>query len=539
MKGLHLLFQLKYKQYTMKKNNHSYIGSITTLIILLVCLAGMSAAQNQADRTRHYLPKTDRQYRYTSGYIEDNPVPEYNWASDKAYEEFQDMKFGIRIHWGLYSIIRQEKESWPMLKMPNNKKQAYSDMYKNWNPVGFNADEWMELFAESGMKMFAFTTKHHEGFSMFDTKTRVKKRVNWAAPGGPATEDCDLAYSIMETPFKRDIVKELCDAARKKDIKIDLYYSHPDWYDADFRPYVWHPLQVPSSGKLAVRNNPPEPEGAIESHYGSNGPVIMPDPTPEEVDRMVKRHREQLTELLTNYGKIDMVCLDMWLGPSVWPQLRETMLQLRKIQPDVMFRARGIGNYGDYYTPEGFVPGSKENTQVPWFVIYPLGRTFSYETDPEQHKGAKWIIQNLIDCAAKGGNFMVGVGPDENGKFHPTATAQLKQAGKWLKTNGEAIYGTRAREAESWKEGDSIRFTRTKDAQTIYAHCLEWPGEKLVLKSVKAKKGSKILLLGNDTPLKWEYKPDQGLIIFVPQILKGRIPEAERLAYTFKIESGS
>jgi alpha-L-fucosidase len=332
------------------------------------------------------------------------------------------------------------------------------------------------------------------------------------------------------------VVKELCDAAHKKDIKIDLYFSHPDWYDADFRPYVWHPLQVPSSATLAVRNNPPEPEGAIESHFGSNRPVIMPDPTPEETDRMIRRHREQLKELLTNYGKIDMLCLDMWLGPSVWPQLRETLLQLRKIQPDVMFRARGIGNYGDYYTPEGFVPGDKENTRVPWFVIYPLGKTFSYESDPKAHKGARWIIRNLIDCAAKGGNFMVGVGPDENGKFHPTAVEQLRQAGQWLKINGKAIYGTRAREGELWKEGDSIRFTRSKDQKNIWVHCFGWPGDQLVLKTVEPSQNADISLVGTNTPLNWKYDPALGLIITTPRDLLDKIPEAGRLAFTFQIE---
>ena len=518
----------------MEKNRNS--GAVAIFLILMAIFATGANAQTTNNRN-HNLPKTDRQYRYTSGYVEDEPVAGYHWASEKAYEDFQDMKFGVRIHWGLYSVIRQEKESWPMLKLTNEKKQAYFDNYKTWNPTGFNANDWMDLFAESGMKMFAFTTKHHEGFSMFDTKTRVKKRVNWMAPGGPVIEDCDLAFSIMETPFKRDIVKELCDAAHKRDIKIDLYFSHPDWYDADFRPYVWHPLQVPSSEKLAVRNNPLEPEGAMESHFGSNGPVMMPDPTPAEVDRMIKRHREQLKELLTNYGKIDMLCLDMWLGPSVWPQLRETMLQLRKIQHDVMFRARGIGNYGDYYTPEGFVPGSKENTQVPWFVIYPLGRTFSYESEPKEHKGAKWIIQNLIDCAAKGGNFMVGVGPDENGKFHPTAVQQLKQAGQWLKINGKAIYATRARDGGSWKEGDSIRFTRSKDAKTIFAHAYNWPGDQLVLKTVKPKSNSKIVLMATDTPLIWKYDAIKGLIINIPKNLIDKIPQDERLAFTFQIET--
>ena len=498
-------------------------------------------AQDNPDpphRSKHYLPKTDSHYREVSGYIEDDPVPEYTWASEKAYEAFRDMKFGVRIHWGLYSIMIERAGFWPVLKYPHQEKQAYFDMYKTWNPVGFNAEEWMELFAESGMKMFAFTTKHHEGFSMFDTKTRVKKRVNWIAPNGPVIEDCDLAYSIMETPFNRDVVKELCDAAHKRGIKIDLYFSHPDWYDADFRPYVWHPLQVPSSATLAVRGKEltPEVQDGRDIRFGSAGPLIVSDPTPEEVDRMVKRHRTQLTELLSNYGKIDMLCFDMWLGPSVWPQLRETLLQLRKIQPDIMFRARGIGNYGDYYTPEGFVPGGKENTDVPWFVIYPLGSSFSYEPDPEKHKGAQWIIHTLIDCAAKGGNFMVGIGPNGNGEFHATAIEQLKQAGKWLHTNGEAIYGTRACEDDLWKEGGRVRFTRTKDNKIIYAHCYEWPGEELVLRTVKAKPNTKVYLLGNELPLKWKYDATQGLIISTPERLKNSIPENERLAFTFRIE---
>jgi alpha-L-fucosidase len=502
----------------------------------LFIIGSANAQRPDSIMKKHLLPKTDRQYSHTSGYIEDEPVQEYTWASDKAYEDFNDMKYGVRIHWGLYSVIRQEKESWPLLKKTNAEKQAYFDMYKTWNPTGFNADEWMNLFSESGMKMFAFTTKHHEGFSMFDTKTRVKRRVNYLAPGGPKIEECDLAYSIMEGPFKRDIVKELTDAAHKKDIKVDLYYSNPDWYDADFRPYVWHPLQTPSANKLAVRGKDLQPEGAVESHFGKNGPIMAPDPTPEEVNRMVTRHREQLKELLTNYGKVDMVCLDMWFGPSVWPQIRQTMLELRKIQPDVMFRARGIGNYGDYYTPEGFVPGDKENTKVPWFVIYPLGRTFSYESEAKEHKGAKWIVENVIDCAAKGGNFMVGVGPDENGKFHPTASEQMRQAGKWLKVNGEGIYATRAREGELWKEGDFIRYTRSKDNKTVYAHSYKWPEGKLVLNTVKPKPGSKIYMIGNKLPLAWTINAKKQLEITVPQSLLKSVEKDQQLAYSFKIE---
>lgn len=495
-------------------------------------------------RYSHRLPKTDQNYKRSKNYIEDDPIPEYSWASDEAYEAFQDMKYGVRIHWGLYSILEMGGESWPFLgnrepAFDFQKRQEYQELYKTWNPKGFDANEWMEFFKESGMKMFAFTTKHHEGFSMYDTKTRVKRRPNWTAPGGPKIEECDTTYSIMDTPFKRDVVKELCDAARKHDIKIDLYYSHSDWYDADFRPYGYHPLQIPSSEEWCKAKADDEEFTEFERAKERQKAflTIVPNPTPEEEEAMIARHRAQLKELLTNYGKVDMVCLDIWLGPRVWPQLRQTLLELRKIQPNVMFRARGIGNYGDYYTPEGFVPGNKENSDSPWFVIYPLAGSFSYDPSSKKYKGAKWMVKNLIDSASKGGNFMVGIGPDGNGKFSPTAIKQLKEVGAWLKKNGEGIYATRAREGEHWKEGDNIRFTRSKDQKTIYVHCLDWPGDKLILKTVQPKAGSTITCLGNQKAVTWDYNAStKELTIHTSAKIKAGIPKKEQIAYSFAVQ---
>lgn len=493
--------------------------------------------QPKVSKYSHRLPKNDFHYNATAGYVEEVPVAKYSWASDKVYEEFLDMKFGIRLHWGLYSINAEQGESWPLLKMSLADRQAYQEMYKTWNPVGFDAESWVDLFADSGAKMFSFTTKHHDGFSMFDTKARVRNRVNWVASGGPVRENCDLAYSIMETPFRRDVVKELCDAAHKKNMKIDLYFSHPDWYDSDFRPYNFHPLQVPDAAKLAVLGKDRNPEmEQPEKRFGRSGLVIMPNPTPKETDRMMKRHRAQLEELVTRYGKIDMICLDQWLGPAVWPKLRETLLHIRKIQPDIMFRARGIGNYGDYYTPEGFVPGSKENSDTPWFAINPLGGSFSYDPNSQGYKGSKWIVNNLIESVAKGGNFMAGIGPDKNGEFHPKAIQQLRETGAWLKINGEGIYATRPREGEYWKEGDKIRFTRAKDNRTVYAFSFDWPGSQFILQSVKPRAGAKIYLMGFSKPLEWNYDGSRGLVIELP--VESKIETAEgQLPYGFRIEA--
>ena len=485
----------------------------------------------------HKLPHTDHHYKRTCGYVEEVPVPEYNWAPDSVYEDFQDIKFGIRLHWGLYSIYRLNGESWPYLKMTPAEKQTYQEVYKSWYPAGFDADEWVNFFRDSGAKMFSFTTKHHDGFSMFDTKARVKKRVNWLASGGPAIEDCDLAYSIMETPFKRDIVKELTEAAHKTGIKVDLYFSHPDWYDSDFRPYNYHPLQVPDSATIAVVGCDKTPEIEDQKKYfEKSGVVIKPNPSAEEIKRMMERHRAQLEEIVTNYGKIDMMCLDQWLGPDVWPQLRDTILHIRKLRPDIMLRARGIGNYGDYYTPEGFVPGSKENSDTPWFVIDALGSSFSYEADEAKHKGTSWIIHHLVDAVSKGGNFMAGIGPDGNGKFHPTAIKQLKETGLWLKHNGEGIYATRARNADLWKEGNNIRFTRSKDNKVIYAFAFEWPGEQLVLTTVKPPKKARINFLGSDQALEWRYDSAKGLVISIPASMKERFAGPLGLCYGLKIQ---
>lgn len=482
------------------------------------------AEKTAEDRARNInLPVGDYHFKAVANYVEKEPDPDYLHASAEAHERFRDIKFAVRIHWGIYSILRMNGESWGFLDLSKEEKQRYNELYKEFDPTGFDAYEWMDLFVRAGVQAMAFTTKHHEGFSMYDTAARVRRRVNYLDPENPV-EACDLAYSIMETPFGRDITKELCDAARARGIKVDLYYSHPDWYDADFRPYNSHPLATPD-----YRDNT-SAYGGVRFDPRS---IVCPERTPEETRRMIARHREQLRELLTRYGKVDMLCLDQWLGADVWEETKRTIKMVRRLQPDVMIRCRGIGNYGDFYTPEGFVPGDRENTNMPWMVIYPLGASFSYDENGGNYKGAGWIIENLADAVAKGGSFMVGIGPDGNGEFHPEAVAQLEEAGRWLAVNGEGIYGTKAREV--WREND-IRLTQSKDGSRVYAFVGDLSLPQITLSSVSPRKGSRVRMLGYAEPLSW-VRDGEGVRIDIPtELREGRnLPCAHLWTLVFEL----
>ncbi len=461
---------------------------------------------------------------------------DYCHAGRAALERFYDWKFGIRIHWGLYAITGNGPESWPLRsldKTHESRGQAqptfraqYEELYKWWNPSRFDANEWCDLFVRAGLKFFSFTTKHHDGFSLFDTQTRVRKRrVHIGAEVGKIA-DCNLAYSIMETPCGRDLTGELVAAGRQRDLGLGLYFSHIDWFDSDFRIDEWNYQRDTAYTREA------DPQGFA---------------------RMIARHRQQLRELCTNYGPIDLLSLDMWFpdnGKSlgIWGDLVETVKQIRKLQPNLMIRHRGIGPYGDYLTPERYVPGTggaaadgcdaKGRADAkPWKVIFPGSRHFSHVW-ADEYKPASWIIHTLLDVAAKGGVFQVGYGPGPDGQWDQQIVSRLEEVGRWLTVNGEAVYATRPYRVAA--EGENVRYTQSKDGRTVYASLLARPEppylpRALRLAEVKVRPGSEIKILGLDHSFR--YTQDvAGLTIELPEWLNelGRAPAGP--AWCFKLE---
>lgn len=435
--------------------------------------------------------------------------PGYRHAPQEALEAWKDQKFGIRIHWGLYCLMGSDA-SWCLPHSSREFQNIYNTLYEFFNPSEYDPDSWMDLFQQAGARFFTFTTKHHEGFCMWPTETVVKSirraphGLSFTPKHQPNYQDCLIHYSVMDTPYKKDIVGPLIKAARRRGVGVGLYFSHVDWHDPAF---AWDPYNI---------------------YYD---PKFTPQSDPKRWQKFIDQERKQLTELMTWYGPIDLLSLDIAWPAAASKQIAELAMMVRELQPNVLMRHRGIGPYGDYYTPEREVPGgfSKGN----WMVIYPGGQAFSY-LPTDVYKPKEWVLESLIDIVAKGGNFEVGYGPMPNGTWPQETVERLTYVGDWLKVNGEAIYATRAWKV--YKQGKDVRFTRSKDSRHLYAVSLKWPGNKFVVDSVRAVPGSSVLMLGVEKPLRWQQQANSVAIDIPPEVAANK---PCRQAFVFKIEKAS
>ncbi len=389
-------------------------------------------------------------------------------------ERWQDQKFGILIHWGLYAVPGI-LESWTLCSedwITRDSTSNYDD-YKKWywglkdslNPVKFNPDRWAEVSKKAGMRYLVFTTKHHDGFCMFDTK--------------------QTDFSIANGPFssnpKKDVLKHVLDAYRNEGFMLGTYFSKPDWHS----PYFWWPYYATPNRNV---------------NYDTRK-------YPWRWKQFQDYTYLQIQELTKNYGDLDILWLDGgWVRPKNtiddevlswgapipdWDQelpMDSIVHMARANQPGLIVVDRTVqGPYENYQTPEHRIPDHR--IANPWETCMPLGNDWGYVPN-NNWKSADVIIKTLVEVVAKGGNLLLGIGPKPDGTFPEEVEKRLLEIGAWLDKNGTAIYTTRS--CENYQEGP-LFFTQSKDQQHTFVFApnsnqavLEWSvrlpqkGKKLI-----------------------------------------------------------
>ncbi|SFU37313.1 alpha-L-fucosidase [Pustulibacterium marinum] len=419
-------------------------------------------------------------------------------------DKWEDQKFGMLIHWGVYSVPGI-MESWNLCSeawIERDTTTTYTD-YKKWywnlnkifNPVNFNPDQWANAAEKAGMKYVVFTTKHHDGFNMFDTQYSDYKITNGPFQNNP----------------KANVAKYVFEAFRKKDFMIGAYFSKPDWHSQ----YFWW-------DKYATPNRNANYD--IEKYA-------------DRWNKFKQFSYNQISELMHDYGSIDLLWLDGgWVRPKetvndevrAWgapipeasqdinmPRIAE---MARKAQPGIIFADRTVhGPYENYQTPERKVPDTKLNN--PWESCLPLGNNWGYvPNDP--FKSPTTVIHTLVEVVAKGGNLLLGVGPQPDGLLPLEVVEKLEAIGAWLDKNGDAIYNTRA--IDAYEDGN-VYFTKNDD--TIYAIALFEDGEALpktitISKNIPEKKPT-IKLLSTGKKVDYKIKNNQ-LIISIPKEVRNQ-----------------
>lgn len=438
-----------------------------------------------------------------------NMSKQYQVPADPAVQQklaqWQDLKFGLFMHWGTYSewgvveswSICPEDEGWTQRKGPygatyEGYKKAYENLQTTFNPTKFNPEKWVAAAKNAGMKYVIFTTKHHDGFSMFDTK------------------QTDYKITSVKTAFSKNpranVTKEIFNAFRKENFMVGAYFSKPDWHS----PYYWWPYFPPKDRNV---------------NYD-------PAKYPEKWDQFKDFTYNQIQELMTGYGKVDILWLDGgWVRPKNtidttvdWQRgikfnqdidMPKIAAMSRKNQPGLIVVDRTVsGPYENYTTPEQEVP--KEPLSNPWESCITMGNSWSY-VPGDHYKSTKDIVQLLVKIVSRGGNLLMNIGPGPDGDWDPEAYKKLAGIGDWMKINSEGIYNSRAIAPYS---AGNVYLTKNKDKNSIYAFMIS-DQEAVTLPSTlklplnQLVKVKNVTLLGSNQKLKWKTNVD-GIALTIP-----------------------
>lgn len=412
-------------------------------------------------------------------------------------EWFKDQKLALMMHWGPYSqlgvveswALSDESASWSRSEIDWEDdvevfKKQYYDLNKSFNPVRFQPEEWAELAEEGGFKYLIFTTKHHDGYCMWDTKTT------------------NYRITDQQTPFHThkyaDICKHVFDAFRAKGMGIAAYFSKADWHT----PYYWAPDK-----EISLSNT-------------KQGPTYEPLQEPELWEQFVQFTHEQITELLTNYGRIEVLWLDAgWVNERNRDQnirLGEVVEKARQHQPWLLAADRTVGGpYENYITPEQTIPA--EAMDVPWESCITMGTSFAFRYE-DDYKPTRQLVKMLLEIVAKGGNLALNVAPQPDGRLPKGAIKRIKELGAWLKVHGEAIYGTRICEPHFV---DNVAYTQ-KDQYVYCSYIYPSASSEVVEKITIAcpHQVDAVTLLGSEDAVEWT-KSDDHIHIKLPASVLG------------------
>ncbi len=338
---------------------------------------------------------------------------------------FKDARFGMFIHWGAYSAA--ERGEWTFNREYISKEEYIEKYVNNFKAENYDPREWAKLAKKTGMKYMVLTTRHHDGYALFDTKTTDFNAMNY----GP----------------KKDLVKEYADAVRAEGLKVGFYFSPADW-------------------------NHPDYPGA----YLRDWPTEWTDE--EARCRFVAYYKEQLRELMTNYGKIDVLWYDGCIPKPLDGE--EVNAMVRELQPDIMINARNGAPY-DYVVSERVVQAPEKD--IPWEACMTLNDNWGYHSGDMDYKSPKDVLYMLLAAATDGGNLLLNVGPKADGTIPQESVDILNKVAEWMDKNGDAIYGTQ-RHPFSW--GMSHKLT-VKDS-TVYVHVThKMPENNICIAEIKNK----------------------------------------------------